>query len=246
MTQSYLVGAGDFRDAAATASQAELAHLRCTDPLKARISLCVEAEGDGRAALRRFRRMTLLRLIAGVVLMVAGVVIMLAEQADRLPNWFPEYMIIPSAAAAILGMFVLTCGPVIQRWTVRRHLRDRLAEHDSWEWELPPVGVELEDSRTFQKMKIQTEDLAVVYFDVDERRLLIEGVVYRYIIQAEDVLSLRTEKSPGPLGLEIVYSAAGVQLGLTLSHDSVLSYLRAATIGGDNVMIRRAKETLRE
>jgi hypothetical protein len=55
---------------------------------------------------------------------------------------------------------------------------------------------------------------------------------------------MRTVKSRASLGLQIVYTAAGVPLGLTLIHDSVLSYLRRATIGGNNPLIRRAQQTL--
>jgi hypothetical protein len=89
-----------------------------------------------------------------------------------------------------------------------------------------------------------TEDLGRVIFDPERRRLVIEGIAYRYVIYASDVIQMRAVKSSASLGLQIVYTAAGVPLGLTLIHDSLLSYLRRATIGGNNPLIRRAQQTL--
>jgi hypothetical protein len=245
MQHPLLTKGADFRDSAAEASRAALARLRCSDPLAAGISLCLEAEGDGRATLRRLRRLTLVRLIAGFILMLVGAVILYAADVRKVP-WLneKEEWLIPAAAAGVLGFLAIMSGPFLQRRFVMRHIRDRLAESDLGDSGLPPAGVEVEDSRTFQQPKVLPEDLARVLFDPDQRRLVIEGIVYRYVIYASDVIQMRAVKSSASLGLQIVYTAAGVPLGLTLIHDSLLSYLRRATIGGNNPLIRRAQQIL--
>jgi hypothetical protein len=88
------------------------------------------------------------------------------------------------------------------------------------------------------------EDLALVHFDRQGRRLVIEGIAYRYVVGADDVVSLRTVASLALPGLEIVYKAAGVELGLTLTPDSLLSHVRRSTIGGSDALVRRAFDTL--
>jgi hypothetical protein len=247
MEHQLRLGTVDFRDSAAAASREALARLRCSDPLTAGISLCVEAEGDGRGALRRVRRFTLVRLIVGFILMLVGAGIMYAADVRKV-LWLKEKeeWLIPGAVIGFMGFLAIMGGPFLQRRLVDRYIRDRLAESNLGESGPPPAGVEVEDSRTFQKPKILPEDLARVLFDPDQRRLVIEGIVYRYVIYASDVMQMRTVKSSASLGLQIVYNAAGVPLGLTLSHDSVLSYLRRATIGGNNPLIRRAQQTLGE
>ena len=247
MQHPLLTKGADFRDSAAAAGRDALARLRCSDPLAAGISLCLQAEGDGRATLRRLRRFTLVRLIVGFVLMLIGVGIMYAADARKAP-WLNEKegWLIPAAVIGLLGFLAIMSGPFLQRRFVKRHIRERLAESDLGNTGLPPAGVEVEDSRTFQQPKILPEDMARVLFDPDQRRLVIEGIVYRYVIYASDVIQMRTVKSRSSLGLQIVYTAAGVPLGLTLIHDSVLSYVRRATIGGNNPLIRRAEQTLGE
>jgi hypothetical protein len=245
MQHPLLVKIADFRDSAAEASRDVLARLRCSDPLAAGISLCLEAEGDGRAALRRLRRFTLVRLIVGFILMLVGAGIMYAADVRKVP-WLrdKEEWLIPGAVIGFLGFLTIMGGPFLQRRLVDRYIRDRLAESDFGNTGMSPAAVEVEDSHTFQQPKVLPEDLARVLFDPDQRRLVIEGIVYRYVIYASDVIQMRTVKSSASLGLQIVYTAAGVPLGLTLIHDSVLSYVRRATIGGNNPLIRRAQQTL--
>jgi hypothetical protein len=245
MQHPPLVKGADFRDSAAEASHDVLARLRCSDPLTAGISLCLEVEGDGRAALRRLRRLNWVRLIGGLILALVGAGIMYAAEVRKVP-WLneKEEWLIPAAASGLLGFVAIMSGPFLQRRFVDRHIRDRLAESDVGDTGLPPAAVEVEDSRTFQQPKMLTEDLARVIFDLDRRRLVIEGIAYRYVIYSGNVIQMHTVKSTASLGLQIVYAAAGVPLGLTLSHDSVLSYLRRATIGGANPLIRRAQQTL--
>jgi hypothetical protein len=245
MQHPLLPKGADFRDSAAAASREALARLRCSDPLAAGISLCVEAEGDGREALRRLRRLNWVRLIGGLILALVGAGIMYAAEVRKV-RWLneKEEWLIPAAASGLLGFVAILSGPFLQRRFVDRHIRDRLAESDIGDTGLPPAAAEVEDSRTFQQPKMLTEDLGRVIFDPERRRLVIEGIAYRYVIYANDVIQMRTVRSPGSLGLHILYAAAGVPLGLTLSHDSVLSYVRRATIGGNNPLIRRAQQTL--
>jgi hypothetical protein len=245
MQHPLLMKGADFRESAAAAGREALARLRCSDPLGAGISLCLEAEGDGRATLRRLRRFTLVRIIVGMISMLAGAGIMYAADVRKAPRLNEkEQWLIPGAVAGFLGFLVIMSGPFLQRRFVKRHIRDRLAESDLGSTGLPPAGVEVEDSHSFQQPKVLPEDLALVLFDPDQRRLVIEGIVYRYVIYASEVIQMRTVKSRASLGLQIIYTAAGVPLGLTLIHDSVLSYLRRATIGGNNPLIRRAQQTL--
>jgi hypothetical protein len=247
MQHPLLMKGADFRDSAAAASRVALARLRCSNPLAAGISLCLEAEGDGRATLRRLRRFTLVRIIVGMILMLVGAGIVYAADVRKVP-WLndKEEWLIPGAVAGFLGFLVIMSGPFLQRLFVEWHIRDRLAESNLEESGLPPAGVGVEESKTFQQPKVLPEDLARVLFDPDQRRLVIEGIVYRYVIYASDVIQMRTVKSRSSLGLQIVYTAAGVPLGLTLIHDSVLSYARRATIGGNNPLVRRAQQTLGE
>jgi len=52
---------------------------------------------------------------------------------------------------------------------------------------LPRRSIGLEETRTYKKTKFVTEDAGVCLLDAEQRRLLIEGCQYRYVIHAKDV-----------------------------------------------------------
>jgi len=52
---------------------------------------------------------------------------------------------------------------------------------------LPRRSIGLEETRTYKKTKFVIEDAGVCLLDAEQRRLLIEGCQYRYVIHAKDV-----------------------------------------------------------
>ena len=107
--------------------------------------------------------------------------------------------------------------------------------------------IEVENSRTFHRPKLLPEDLACVLFDREGRRLIVEGIAYRYIIRAADLLGLQVVRAAaGAPGLEVSYSVGGARLSLTLIYQSARSELRRQTIGGQDPFIRNAISVLGE
>lgn len=73
------------------------------------------------------------------------------------------------------------------------------------------------------KISITGDDFALILFDDVNRRVLMEGIGARYIIQAVDVESIAPFLYKNYLGAEIVYRIGETELKLAIARTSLLS-----------------------
>jgi hypothetical protein len=82
-----------------------------------------------------------------------------------------------------------------------------------------PVGIE--DAKTLRKKKLVIEDRGICIFDFEQRRLLIEGCAYRYVIYARDVFSVEAIFGYATSGALLKCRMAGQALGMALKTDGM-------------------------
>jgi hypothetical protein len=189
--------------------------------------------------------MTLLRLVLGLVGLALGA--LLAACEDRLNRELlgPQWLTIAVASVCSLGgMALLFASVFCVRWSVRRHLGERYEAVWRMSNLRAPLCVGVEDARTFTSMKLAPEDFAYIAFDAASRRLILEGLTFRYVILAKDVLSVSQASGATTTGVQIVFRVARVMIGITLQYDSVWNELKKQTIGrGQDPLIKPIQQT---
>jgi hypothetical protein len=125
---------------------------------------------------------------------------------------------------------LLLGNALLTRWNVQRSLGPRYAAVRRASTLRGPLCTGVEDARTFTTMKIAPEDFAIVGFDSAGRRLILEGLLFHYVIHAADVLSAAQQAGAMTTGVQIVFRVGRVVVGITLQNDSVLNELRKYTV----------------
>lgn len=220
----------DFRQAAVEESLRILEANPGRDPDSLGVSLVLPADAKGPARLAHIGRMTLVRLVAGIGGLAAGA--LLAAVEGRLQEiGVPEAATMLVAATCSLGgIGLLLCHAMLTRWSVQRNLGPRYADIRRASTLRSPLCTGVEDARTFTTMKITPEDFAFVGFDSSGRRVILEGLLFRYVIHAADVLSASQQAGAMTTGVQIVFRVGRVVVGITLQYDSVLNELCKYTI----------------
>ncbi len=227
----------DFREAAVEESLwiIEAAPGRPLDDLG--VSLVLPADVQGPARIRHIGRMTLLRLVLGIAGLLLGALLAACEHV------LSERLMLPQALRPGLVMCVAACGTFggigllfssvfCVRWSVRRYLGERFDAVRRMSNLRRPLCVGVEDARTFTTMKLAPEDFAYIAFDAANRRLILEGVTFRYVIHGHDVLSVFQAAGATTTGVQINFRVARVIIGITLQYDSVWNEFKKQTIGG--------------
>jgi hypothetical protein len=135
------------------------------------------------------------------------------------------------------------CGGLILRRLLGRRLDDlRISQNVS---EL--LSVEVEDASTFQKMKASTEDAGYLALDSINRRIVIEGVVCRYVVRSEDVIRLGSVSGGTTVGTEVAYRIDDrTELKIVISKTSIWSEVLRQLAGVvRNPLLKKIEETLR-
>jgi hypothetical protein len=209
------------------------------------VSLVLPADVEGPARIRHIGRMTLLRLILGLVGLALGA-LLAAVEARLSQDWqIPHWLTVTVASVCSLGgMALLFASIFCVRWSVRRHLGERYEAVQRLSNLRSPLCIGVEDSRTFTTMKLAPEDFAYIAFDAVSRRVILEGLTFRYVILAQDVLSVSQATGATATGVQIVFRVARVMIGITLQYDSVWNELKKQTIGrGQDPLIKPIQQT---
>jgi hypothetical protein len=209
------------------------------------VSLVLPADVEGPARLRHIGRMTLLRLVLGLVGLALGALLAACEDRLNRELLVPQWLTIAVASVCSLGgMALLFASVFCVRWSVRRHLGERYEAVWRMSNLRAPLCVGVEDARTFTSMKLAPEDFAYIAFDAASRRLILEGLTFRYVILAKDVLSVSQASGATTTGVQIVFRVARVMIGITLQYDSVWNELKKQTIGrGQDPLIKPIQQT---
>jgi hypothetical protein len=239
----------DFREAAVEESLRiiEAAPGRPIDDLS--VSLVLPTDLEGPARIRHIGRMTVLRLVSGVAGLALGALLAALEGPihERLmvPQFLRPGLVMSVAACGTFGgMGFLLSSVFFVRRAVRGYLGERYAAVVRMSNLRRPLCVGVEDARTFTTMKIAPEDFAYIAFDAASRRVILEGLTFRYVIHAHDVYSVSQASGTATTGVQIVFRVARVYIGITLQYDSVVSELKKQTIGlGRDPLLRPIRQT---
>jgi hypothetical protein len=220
----------DFRQAAVEESLRIVQANPGRDPDTLGVSLVLPADPAGPARLAYLGRMTLVRLAAGIGGLGLGAVLAAAEGRLRELGVPEAATMLVAASCSLGGITLLLCHAMLTRWAVQRCLGPRYETVRLASTLRSPLCTGVEDARTFTTMKITPEDFAFVGFDSAGRRLVLEGLHFRYVIHAADVLSASQQAGAMTTGVQIVFRVGRVIVGITLQYDSVFNELCKYTI----------------
>lgn len=116
-----------------------------------------------------------------------------------------------------LGFAILLFMRQIKAIFLKLYLRSRQDNLISQFPNLPARFIGLENSKTVTEVKVVIEDQGVCIFDRDNKKILIEGCVFRYIIQAKDVIAIKPVSAYALGGADITCRIAGHELGMVLT-----------------------------
>jgi hypothetical protein len=222
----------DFREAAVEESLRVIEAAPGRDPDELGLSLVLPADAEGFTRLKSIGRMILVRLVLGIAGIVVGGILAATEGKLRAALGLAEWHVLTVAAFCSLGgIGLLLANVFFVRWGVRRGIGERYAQARQHSNLRPPLCVGVEDCRTFTTMKIAPEDLAYVAFDAAQRRLILEGLLFRYVIQAADIVSVQQATGAATTGTQVVFRVGRAVVGITLQFDSIWHELRKQTIG---------------
>lgn len=239
----------DFREAAVVQSRQLLLYASGQPMEDLGKSLVVEVDPPRPDVLRHIGRMTLLRLVLGFG-GIASFPLALFTSPLLIPLSPPiaAMLLIAAMLWAFCGFAMLLSNGFLNCRTVRKTLGYRYARVLQLSTERRPICTGVEDASTFTKMKLAPEDLAYMAFDSAGRRLILEGLVYRYVIHADDVLFLGEVPGANTTGVQITFRVGEVAIAITLQMDSVWHELRRQTMPffpGQNPLLRPMLTALR-
>ena len=196
------------------------------------MSLVLPADVQGPAKVQHIGRMTLVRLLLGIGGLAIGAGLA-AMEANLRVHWGIDggLTLIAAGCCSLGGMALLFASIPLVRRGVRRALGERYGAAERASNLRPAICVGVEDARTFTTMKVAPEDFAYVAFDAANRRLILEGLVFRYVIYAKDLYSVTQAAGATTTGTQIVFRVGRAIVGITLQFDSVWSELKKQTIG---------------
>ena len=212
----------DFRRDAIEASVLQLRQSGKVDPLDCQQSFCLPTE-HGRRQLRSQGWLLAFSIVMAVFgFGSAGLLVMWESgkpEESQSPWLLAMAFVLGTAGIGSLFLPVL-CGGML----VRKHLGERFDALQRNANLSKVMSVGLEDAATFSQMKVISEDCGYLGIDPVGRRLIIEGVVCRYVIRVEDIDQIQSKLVGSSPGTEIHYRVGeGTVLGITIEKMSLLA-----------------------
>lgn len=115
------------------------------------------------------------------------------------------------------GLAILLVMRKIKSLIIKAYLKNRDHSLMTQFSELKSRAVAIEDGKTVKKVKILTEDEGFCLFEPEQHQLLIEGIMFRYIIFAKDVNSVTPVSGYAMGGARLNCRLGGVDLDLVLN-----------------------------
>jgi hypothetical protein len=220
-------GGPDFRENAAKASQAVVASSpRVFSPADLNRSLCLPSDSSPARKLKSAALFDLKLIIPAAALMITGGILAAANEAPKDSEQSVHAKGNPVALAAGATMFVLggigfagvlIGGSTLRKRVLMRQLCRRPGALFGAETGGKTMLLRMEDAHKFHLMKSTPQDIGICLFDASRRRLLIEGICYRYVVCGGDVTKLALLDSGTATTLQLNYHIGTEELALALS-----------------------------
>lgn len=147
-------------------------------------------------------RVSLVVLVLGFVLLGSGALLATKADEDK-PGAGDAALLTLAACCSLSGIAVLFVPAKLDRHIVRWLIGKRGRELLDRSGTTKVMAAELSDVNTSGKISIDGDDHVLILFDVENRRLQIEGIGARYQIRAADVEKLEPFGFMAYLGAEI-------------------------------------------
>lgn len=222
-------GKADFRDPAVAAGLAILGDRPVPPLATADASLCLPASEDGPRQLRHaswayigWMAIPLVGMFGSLGGGLGLATIAKGGGPDTpLSNAFLAAGMIGFFAAAIVGLVYGSRGLRSWRDYLIRRVGGRPGTPIGMPDEPPSAALALENGETFHKMKLLGDDFAIVFFDRERRRLVIEGLTHRYVIRAEDVSQVWPVAASAAAAVRVDWRAGDEPLSLVFSEMNI-------------------------
>jgi hypothetical protein len=204
----------DFREAAAGQSERVLKEARLVNVLDSRSSLCLRADPHTLGPLYRIALVPWIWLAVAASVFLFGVILAVLI----LTPWVDANLrsIGLASAGVVVGAVLIvmsaSAGDGVFEGVMESRLGSRLVDVAKRVVERYPFCVE--DSATFQKLKVISEDYATGGVDKRNPGLLLEGLRYRYVVRPQDVNEVR--QADGHLLVTYTVGSARITLALNV------------------------------
>lgn len=231
----------DFRDAAAAASLAAIYALagQSADPTQSGLSYCL-LRPDNPAPIRRACKYhVVICLLLGFSCLGLSVMVIGNPVARHMP-------VDPLIIGLLFSFFGIGCffaGAFLPRRLLRTHLQRTVG--DFWaDATLSPIHVNIENARTYQKLKLLPEDLGILLLHPATHCVQIEALSYRYLIYAADVTRLERFKTREQEAVFLSYRIGSEILELAIIPDSLNAAFKRKLLIGDSGLFARLQIVL--
>ena len=211
----------DFRRGAIQASIRQLGDQSHDDPFDYEGSFCLPV-GEKPITGWTPGRFSLIAIVVGFALLIAGVVI-ISKAEDAAGEVDPLLMTLATLCSltGVATFFIPVKGDkLILRWMLGERVHSRMGDFDSdhiMSSELSPPGPE------GQKISIDGDDHVLIFFDDENRKIMIEGIGARYQIRAADVENLEAFEFMNYIGAEMTYRIdESISLTIAIARVSLL------------------------
>ena len=234
----------DFRFQATQLSEQLLEISHTNDPLDADISLCLRTENPA-SSMKLTAWIAICCAIVGIITLVAGGII--GGLIERMPDSLPQNLWLTIAVVCtISGTLILLIPSTMTGFFLRSRIGRRYEVLTTHEDFTDVMYLEIEDGNTFSQFKLAPDDAGYLALDPAGQRLIIEGVLCRYVIQAKDVQDVEIMAAPGANGILVSFAVGGeIPLKLAFAKFHAWSEVLRQTLGKvQNPLEQKINQTL--
>jgi hypothetical protein len=224
----------DFRAAAVAASSEILSRQPDVDPLQLGCSLCLAAEPDATKKVRYAAWSWGIWL--AVIFVFFAAAIGLGISSDNFKDAGGRQTTVGRAIEITAITLFLSMAALFLVWTffqyriqtflLRRKLERRPGSLLTGGTNARALLFRVHDAAAYHLSKSKPLDLAVCVLDQAQRRLLLEGIRYRYIVQASDVTRLEALESGETVSLDLAFNIAQQPLHLVLYPPNIKAHIK--------------------
>ncbi len=217
-----VVDPNDFRSAAAEASVSLLRGSGKSNPLNFEGSLCVPNEGDATGSLYKIAVVPWLFALPGIVLVLGALllaIMILTPWVDL--NLNTVCMVLGSI---VVGVTLLVSSNsvsdgvfdrAVRRWNAARVINDLQSRTDGYH------EFAIEDTKTFKKHKVISEDYAKGGMDRTGRGLILAGCRCLYVIRPREVESIQKHKRTLVIAVRIEKATLSVAISPLITDEEL-------------------------
>jgi hypothetical protein len=165
-------------------------------------------------------------LLTFAATIAGGALLFMSIKATPTSHELRRTFLFAGIALLLSGWAAICFAADINRALACRMLRERNAPVPALRLTHRPISISIEDPQTIKTLKLVTDDIGILYCDAASRLFVIEGVFFRYVVRAGDVLQCYIHLQGKIRYVILTYRVAGSNLPLSIT-------LSRVTAGGE-------------